>query len=407
MNHAESSLCIEIAGRGDALLDDLIWHVACPTGGNNTEALTSTRDLLCGRAAALGATLELVPGEARPGWLYGERGGSSAPLPPTAICRRESAGTGERAGGHPILIAGHLDTVHDPNGVFQGLTLSADGRTGVGPGCVDMKGGLVIALHALEALETCGHRIPWTLLLNSDEETGSYHSRAAIQREAARVAGLGGVGFALEPATPDGGLVTERAGSGQFMIEVKGTSAHVGRDFASGVSAVTALAEILVRVATLSDGARGVIVNVGPIEGGTATNVVPDRARAWGNVRFPTPEAAADLEAQLRAASITGTRAQSTLTTSFARPAKPLTPGTLRLAELCRAVATDLGQSLPFSKTSGVCDGNLMQEAGLPTLDTLGVRGGGLHTPQEWIEVPSLVERCQLLAIFMLRANAG
>lgn len=405
MTPAESRLCGEIARRGSALLDDLVLHVAFPTGGNNTEALDATRTILCDRAKKLGATLELVPGESRPEWLYGEQGDGTTP--PTAICRRESVGIGGRAGGHPILIAGHLDTVHDPNGEFRNLMISADGRTGVGPGCVDMKGGLVIALGALEVLEACGHSLPWTLLLNSDEETGSYHSRAAIQREAARVAGLGGVGIALEPATPEGGLVTERAGSGQFMIEIRGTSAHVGRDFASGVSAVTALAEILVRVATLSHVAQGVIVNVGPIEGGSATNVVPDRARAWGNVRFPTPEAAAKLDARLRAACVTGTPAQSTLTTSFARPAKPLTPGTLRLAELCRTAATDLGQTLPFSKTSGVCDGNLMQEAGLPTLDTLGVRGGGLHTPQEWIEIPSLVERCQLLALFMLRSSKG
>src|SRR6185369_12278156 len=91
---------------------------------------------------------------------------------------------------------------------------------------------------------------------------------------------------------------------------------------------------------------------------------------------------------------------------SFNRPAKPFTPQTKRLAELARSIAEDLGQKLPFGKTGGVCDGNILQDAGLTTIDTLGVRGGGLHTPQEWIDLTSLVERCQLLAVLIARLSA-
>jgi glutamate carboxypeptidase len=269
-----------------------------------------------------------------------------------------------------------------------------------------MKGGLVIALAALEAIEEVGERVNWTLMLNSDEETGSYHSAPAIGAEAGRVAKAGGVGVALEPATPDGGLVIERAGSGQFVVDVQGKSAHVGRDFASGVSAVNELAAIILDIARLSRAEAGLIVNVGPLQGGAATNVVPDRARAWGNVRFAEPAQFERFEREVGAmVGARKTGATATVLCNCGRPAKPTTPAVQAFADRVRAAASDLNQPLPFSKTAGVCDGNLMQAAGLPTLDTLGVRGGGLHTPQEWIELSSLVERCQLLALVLMRPS--
>lgn len=397
LSSIETRVCDAIARRAGALLDDLRLHVGLPTGGRNIEALDRSRELLVRRAVSLGAVSTTFPGELRPEWLFGETPGQ-APLP-TAICRR--AGTGK-----PVLIAGHLDTVHDPAGEFRELAIASDGKTATGPGCVDMKGGLVIALAALEAIQEIGLSPSWTLLLNSDEETGSYHSQRAIFDEAVRVAKLGGTGIALEPATADGGLVVERAGSGQFLIECFGTAAHVGRDFIKGVSAVRALARDIEKALSIANPDRGWIVNVGPIQGGVATNVVPDHARAWGNVRFPTPEDAAVLAERLQTLSGTDDRgARTVIRTSFIRAAKPKTSATMRLAELARNAASALGQTLPFASTSGVCDGNIMQSAGLPTIDTLGVRGGGLHTPQEWIDLSSLVERCQLLAVTIVRAS--
>lgn len=403
LSDRERRVCDVIAKGKRALLEDLRLHVGLPTGGRNTAALDETRERLTARAKRLGATVEIVAGEPKPGWLYGQTPGA-APLP-TAVCRRSSG-----VPGSEILIAGHLDTVHDPQSAFRELTLSADGQTATGPGCVDMKGGLVIALAALEAMDEAGVRTPWTLLLNSDEETGSYHSERAIFAESERVARCGGVGIALEPAMADGGLVIERAGSGQFMIDVRGRSAHVGRDFGSGVSAVTALARLILRVQEMSDLSAGVIVNIGPVQGGTATNVVPDLARAWGNVRYPTARAAAEVEARLKeiaAGPDVPKGAQASVQASFIRAAKPLTPGTQALAERARRASEDVGLPLPFGKTAGVCDGNIMQAAGLATIDTLGVRGGGLHTPEEWVELSTLVQRCQLLAVMVMRAAAG
>ncbi len=167
---------------------------------------------------------------------------------------------------------------------------------------------------------------------------------------------------------------------------------------------MTALGERITAVSAMPEPEKGRILSIGPLEGGVATNAVPDRARAWGNARFPTPEAADEIASMLTAlATSPDAMPRAIVHTCFNRPAKPLSPATERLALAARGVAEDLGQSLPFASTGGVCDGNIMQSAGLPTIDTLGVRGGGLHTPDEWIELPSLVERCQLLALLIAR----
>jgi glutamate carboxypeptidase len=386
------------------MLNDLRVHVGLPTGANNRGALDQTRYLLTQRLARLGAKVEMVPGDPKPEWLHGVQPGGY--IPPTAVARRPST----RPGLTPILLSGHLDTVHDPAGPFKELSISPDGKTATGPGCVDMKGGLVIMVAALEMLDEAGIDAAWTVVLNSDEETGSYYSERALRAQAARTRSANGIGLVVEPALPDGGLVVERLGSGQFMIEARGRAAHVGRDFEKGVSAITALAERLVSVSRLSSPGRGKIANIGIVEGGAATNVVPDRARAWGNVRFPSREVADELGQGLDLlATPPAAHAppEVVVRRSFNRPAKPPIPETRAIAELARLAAEDLGQKLPFGKTGGVCDGNILQDEGLPTIDTLGVRGGGLHTPQEWIEVPSLVERCHLLAVLIGRIAAG
>lgn len=389
-----------IEARRDALVLDLRTLVDIPTGSGYHQGLDETRERLTSRLHSLGASVELIAGSPRPDWLYGAA--ADPRIPPTAVCRHAEGREGTR-----ILLSGHLDTVHPPTSDFRRLTIDADGRRATGPGCVDMKGGLAIAVNALEALEEAGAGVAWSFILNSDEETGSYHSESALRAEAARH----DVGLVFEPALPGGELVTERMGSGQFMIEAFGRSAHVGRDFTRGVSAVTALAERIVAAARLADPARELILNIGPLQGGTATNVVPDHARAWGNVRFPNPSSADELGRMIDALATDPQSADAlprvVVHRSFNRPAKPITPQTERLALAARGVAEDLGRKLPFAKTGGVCDGNILQDAGLPTIDTLGVRGGGLHTVQEWIELPSLVERCTLTAILMLRLSRG
>lgn len=393
----EQKIADTIALKADALLKDLILHVGTPTGGFNESAIEHTRNLLTTRLIALGATHTQTNPDPKPDWLLGGQPGGYQPK--TSICARLNNASSGR-----VLIAGHMDTVHDPEGPFQKLDFAPDGQTAIGPGCVDMKGGLVIAVAALEALQECGINANWTFTLNADEETGTYHSAKTLADQAK----LHDFGIALEPAMPGGELVIERMGAGQFMIETTGKSAHVGRAFTDGVSAVTKLAECVTAVGHMPDPARGRLLNIGPLQGGPVTNAVPDHARAWGNVRFPDQTIADEIKTMLDSLNTSeNTLPGVKVFRSFNRPAKPLIPATESLALKARAVAEALGQKLPFAKTGGVCDGNILQQAGLPTIDTLGVRGGGLHTPDEWIEIPSLVERCQLLAILIARLSAG
>ncbi len=397
----ERHACDIIDSKAGFLLEDLKRHVETPTGPGGGDGIKASRAIFTERMKKLGANDSLIEGQPRPGWL---RGGAADGVPPTAVLERLRPSMGK------VLIAGHLDTVHPIDSSFRELTIADDGNTALGPGCVDMKGGIVIAACALESLEEAGAPASWTYMLNADEETGSYHSEAALRQQAQ----LHDFGLALEPALPGGELAIERMGSGQFMIETIGRSSHVGRDFRGGVSAVTALARAMAAVGDMADPTRddSYIMSIGPIEGGSATNAVPDHAAAWGNARFPNPVLADDMGKALDAlatpnTTCEGQNAAVIVRRSFNRPAKPLTPATEALGLRARGVAEALGQQLPFASTGGVCDGNILQDAGLPTIDTLGVRGGGLHTPTEWIELASLVERCKLLAVLISRLSKG
>jgi glutamate carboxypeptidase len=171
------------------------------------------------------------------------------------------------------------------------------------------------------------------------------------------------------------------------------------------VSAVRALAEAVLGAEAASDAAAGRIVNVGPLEGGAVTNIVPDHARAWGNLRFSRPEDEAAIAAALAALErgADGEVPRVRVRRIEGRPAKPLTPGVERLAAIVRGASEDLGRALPLGRTGGVCDGNNLQAAGVPTIDTLGVRGGNLHREDEWVDLDGLVDRAQLAALSFLR----
>lgn len=402
LSAAERSLVDSLTSRRDQLIADLAALVAIPTGPGPHASLDECRTILCNRLSRLGAELQLVPGQPRPAWLReGPATPPNAQIPPLALLRLTHPRAHTR-----ILLCGHIDTVFPLDDNFRSLKIDPSSSRATGPGCSDMKGGLLVAIAALEALHAADIPLSWTFALVSDEETGTFHADAALRAEASKPRDAGGYdcGLIFEPALPDGGLVLERPGSGQFMIECKGRAAHVGRDFTQGVSAVRALAEAVTRACDLADPANGSLVNVGPLEGGTTTNIVPDTARAWGNIRYFSAAAESTLTQELRAMNANGGRLPSTrVELVLNRPAKPKTPAVERLAFLARECAESLGQSLPFGTTGGVCDGNNLQAGGLPTIDTLGVRGGGLHTTQEWIDLDSLVQRAQLAALLMSR----
>jgi glutamate carboxypeptidase len=398
-NALERDIAARLAARQPRMEAELAEFVAIPTGTGHEAGLSRLRAMFRARLAALGADLSELAGDPRPAWIT--QPGQSADAPPPPALRAAARG----GKGRPVLVTGHLDTVHDPFGSFQTLAREANGRA-VGPGAIDMKGGLVIMIHALEVLAEAGVAPAWTVLLNSDEETGSLHSQRVIRAEARACAARGGLGLAMEPSLPDGSLVLERLGSATFRIECEGRAAHAGRDFAQGVSAVNALAGKILDAAKLVDLDAGTVVNIGPLEGAKATNIVADRARAWGNARFRD---AAREESVKRGLVALSTAADAPLPRTRVeyepnRPAKPETAAVRALAEEVRAIGESLGETVGFGKSGGVSDGNLMQAEGLPTLDTMGPRGGNLHRTDEYIDLASMAPRAATLAILLARA---
>lgn len=402
----ETRLCEWIAARQQAMVDELAAWVAIPTGRGFRPGLHRQRAKLAARLRALGATTSDAPCEPRPAWMLQDEEDQEASH---AEVGAEHPAVDSLVATHPgegprILLCGHFDTVHDPHGPFRELRDIGGGRAS-GPGAADMKGGLVAACTALEALKAAGVAPRWSFVLVPDEETGSFGSAATLRRLAA----AHDVGFVFEPAGGGDALITERMGAGQFRIDAFGRAAHVGRDYERGASAVRALCEKVLAAEALGAPGAGRIVNVGPLQGGAVTNAVPDHAAAWGNVRFASTQAEEALARGLDAlacggdAEIPRVRVQRV----FNRPAKPCTPAVQRLAELARAASEDLGRPLPFGSTGGVCDGNTLQGAGLPVIDTLGVRGGNLHRDDEFIELASLAERAQLIALVLLRTVRG
>ena len=370
---------------------DLAALVAIPTGCGHRHGLDAARVWMRARLEALGARVERVKGGVRPPWLRESAAGDDEG--DVLIARGGESGSGPR-----ILLSGHIDTVHDPQGAFR-MIGEEQGGMRHGPGAADMKGGLVVALAALEVLAEVGVHPRWTFVLNADEETGSFCSAHILERVAREC----DVGLVLEPAVGND-FVMERPGSAQFRIDAKGRAAHAGRDAAQGISAVHALAQAICTVLAANDPANGCILNIGPLEGGAATNVVPADAAAWGNARYFTAPARAEVERVLGAiATKEAALPRLTVEVVHNRPAKPATDSVQALASLAVACAAQVGCACRAVSTGGVSDANVLQHAGLPCLDGLGVRGGNLHRTDEFVVIDSLCERAAILALLIRR----
>lgn len=300
-----------------------------------------------------------------------------------------------------MLFTGHMDTVYPVDHPFQTLTRIDAERLG-GPGVADMKGGLALLFAALQAVEQSpvAGRLGYDVMINSDEETGSASSAALIARLAAgKVAAL-----TYEPALPDGTLAGARGGTGNFTIVVRGRSAHAGRNPEEGRNAIVAAARITLELARL--GSDDITVNPARIDGGGPNNVVPDLAMLHVNFR-PSALAAIKRTAPAMTAIAERIAAEHDVGVevhgSFNRPPKPIDDGAGRLFETVRAAGADLGLAIGWRATGGVCDGNNIAAAGVAVVDTMGVRGGAIHSPDEYMLVDSLPERAGLSALTILR----
>jgi glutamate carboxypeptidase len=299
-----------------------------------------------------------------------------------------------------------MDTVFAADHPFQQTQWLEDGALN-GPGVADMKGGLAVMLAALGAVERspAADRFGYEVVINSDEEVGSPASAALL----ARAAQGKRAALTYEPAAlPDGTLAGARPGSGNFAFVVRGRSAHAGRNPEDGRNALLAAADLALRLDTLRR--EGLSVNPSRIEGGSPSNVVPDLAILRVNLRprDPAIEAAAKQAVASAVDAVAAERdVRIELTGGFGRPPKPLTAAAEKLFGLVKQAGTDLGQQIAWQPSGGVCDGNNIAACGVPVVDTMGVRGGKIHSAEEFLIVDSLAERAALSALTILRLAEG
>jgi glutamate carboxypeptidase len=389
---------VERAG-GEPMLDQVLAWAAVNSGSRNLGGLERMADLLADAFAALPGVLRLEE--------------------PAAVDAVDSAGKSIKLkhGRHlhltvrptaplQLLFTGHMDTVFAPDHPFQQTRWLEDGVLN-GPGVADMKGGIAVMLAALKAVERspAGDRIGYEVVINSDEEVGSLAS-APLLAQAAR-----GKRAALtyEPAAlPDGTLAGARPGSGNFGIIVRGRSAHAGRNPEDGRNALLAAADLALRLDALKR--DGLSVNPSRIEGGSPSNVVPDLAILRVNLRPRTPDIEALAKGQIEeiVAAVSAEReVQIELNGGFGRPPKPLTKDAEALFNLVKQAGADLGQAIAWQPSGGVCDGNNIAACGVPVVDTMGVRGGKIHSMEEFLITDSLPERAALSALTILRLAEG
>jgi glutamate carboxypeptidase len=306
-----------------------------------------------------------------------------------------------------LLFTGHMDTVFGVEHPFQSLTWLEPGKVLNGPGVADMKGGIAVMLAALKAIEAgpIASVLGYEVIINSDEEVGSLGS-APLIAEAARNKRAA---LTYEPsALPDGTLAGARPGSGNFAFTVRGRSAHAGRNPEEGRNALIAAADLALRLKAAVG--AGLKVNPAKIDGGSPNNVVPDLAVLRVNLRPDTLDDQARAQALIDAtvAAIADEhQVQIKVHGHFARPPKPLTPETEALFKLVQQAGADLGQPIAWKSTGGVCDGNNIAACGVPVIDTMGVRGGSIHSMEEFLIVDSLAERAALSALTILRLAEG
>lgn len=300
-----------------------------------------------------------------------------------------------------LFLGGHMDTVFAVDSPFQKTSWLSPQKL-QGPGVTDMKGGLMVMLKALEALERSPQApmIGWEVLITPDEEMGSISSAPLLLQSARR----NRYGLVFEPALPDGSLVSNRKGSANYTLVVRGKAAHAGRDFSSGRNAIVAMAKLTTAFAKLTDLAAGVTLNVGQVQGGSAPNVVAELAVCRLNIRVATAEQLLKVREEMVA--IVHSHQEEGITIQLveqsARPPKPFDQKTQQLFEQISGCAKELHIPLSCRESGGVCDGNNLSAAGLPTIDTMGVVGGSIHTEEEYLFVDSLVERAQLTALFLM-----
>ncbi|MFL0356056.1 hydrolase [Erythrobacter sp. GH1-10] len=381
------------------MLDDVQTWCAINTGTGHLEGLKKQASALADAFSALPGKVELVDpapvtGIAADGSEFAIENGKHlvVRVRPTANRR--------------LLFTGHMDTVFPKDHPFQEQTW-LDNDVLNGPGVADMKGGIAVMLHALKAVEATGAAgsLGYDILINSDEETGSLASADLIAEMArGKLAAL-----TYEPAAlPDGTLAHARGGTGNYSITLTGKSAHAGRNPEDGRNTIVAAADLILRLKAMER--EDITVNPAKLEGGGPNNVVPDHAVLRFNIRPKSTVAMEGFDSALNDL-LREIESKHEITAhrhgGVTRPPKPVDDQAQRLFDLVKACGAELGQDIGWKSTGGVCDGNNIAACGVPVVDTMGVRGGSIHSADEFLIVPSLKERAALSALVISRLAEG
>jgi glutamate carboxypeptidase len=301
-----------------------------------------------------------------------------------------------RSPGKPVLLLGHMDTVY-PIGTIAKMPCRVDKGRVWGPGSLDMKSGIALILHALEALHLWyGDKLPRpvTVLLVSDEEVGSDSSQSITEALAAKSAEV----LVFEPSFGLRGAVkTARKGVGEYLVKVTGVASHSGLDFEKGQSAIIELSRQIAKISRLTDFERGITVNVGTVQGGTRVNVVPAEARASVDLRVARLKDAGVMHRKILSLSPLNRKCRLEITGGLNRPPMERTEGVAMLYRKAAAIAKELGWKLREASVGGASDGNFTAGLGIPTLDGLGGVGEGAHAVRESVLISELPRRAALL----------
>jgi len=336
--------------------------------------------MIAGEATKLGAEIEIISNDETGDHILARF------LPPN-----HSSGT------KPILLLCHMDTVFPLGTLAKMPYRESDGKI-FGPGTLDMKAGIVISLAAIEEAQKQGLRRSITLLCTSDEEIGSRTSRAwieALAKESELV-------LVLESALLDGSLKTWRKGVGEFRVKTKGRAAHAGGDHEKGRNAIEEMAHQVIAIQNLTDYSKQTTLNVGVIQGGTVSNVVPEEAFIQVDVRVMQPGEWEHLEAEMKNLKpvLEGTSIE--IMGSLNRPPMPFDERMKATFEKAKSIAARIGMELKAGGTGGGSDANFVAPLGIPVLDGLGAVGEGYHSEREYIFANSLEQKARLVSSLLL-----
>lgn len=399
LNEVEKRMVSWVDSRHREMLDELKMHVELNTGTENIAGIDQYRSIIERQLQGLGFATQLH---------------SSDPLPVLScnggriVFADHLEATRKGKKNNRILLNGHIDTVFPDRDKFQALQVDEDG-TLRGPGVADMKGGLVVMLYALKALDAEGRLAGAniTVFLNTDEEIGSLGSRYVIENLARKH----DVGLVFE-SSHNNKMTRSRKGLGQARLKITGRESHAGAAHERGVSANLELAHKVIEIEKLTDYERQVTVNVGVMSGGEKRNTVPGCADAYIDLRYPTPASGKELQSSIGQISAVK-RVVSTqfpnlpkieLWSKLHRPAKARDEVVDQLISESMGLSGVLGERITGTRFSGGgTDGSIMQAVGLPTLDSLGVDGEGAHSSREKTSLKSLIARTKLATVMISR----